>query len=207
MRALHVVCIDLEFGLGEELAVLVQEQRLADLVTVGLLRARLHEYLALEDAGGAVLRSTFLKTWRLSQATASWVTKIGIVVVERAVVAVAERRARDMRDRLVAGDIRSICIRSGSSDAVHRQGEALVDARLRRQPGEHVRDRAAFVIAALRADMMEARRRRRRRSPCTLLNRAAAGPVSRSGQFRSRPRSRTHVVQHRVARRNRDACR
>ncbi len=50
--------LDLELRLGIELCVVVQQQRLADLVAVRLLRAPFHQDLALKDS----LRSTFLKT-------------------------------------------------------------------------------------------------------------------------------------------------
>ena len=49
VAALHVVGVDLELGLGQELARLVEQQPLADLVAVGLLRPGLHQDLALED--------------------------------------------------------------------------------------------------------------------------------------------------------------
>ena len=50
VAAHHVVGVDLELGLGEELARLVEQQPLADLVAVGLLRPGLHQDLALEHA-------------------------------------------------------------------------------------------------------------------------------------------------------------
>jgi hypothetical protein len=54
VRAGHVVGVDLQLRLGLELAVVVQQQRLADLVAVGLLRVGLHQDLALEHARSAV---------------------------------------------------------------------------------------------------------------------------------------------------------
>ena len=54
MAADHVVGIDLELGLGVELRLLRQHERLRHLLAVGLLRVGAHDHLALEDAARAV---------------------------------------------------------------------------------------------------------------------------------------------------------
>ena len=47
MAAFHVVGVDFQLGLGQKLAVPVQQKRLADLIAIGLLRALFDQNLAL----------------------------------------------------------------------------------------------------------------------------------------------------------------
>ena len=101
MAALDVVGVDLELGLGEELARLVEQQALADLVAVGLLRPGLTRILPWKTPV-APARSTFLNTCRLSQPDGAVGDEDGVVVEE---VAVADAGAGDVRDRVVAGHL------------------------------------------------------------------------------------------------------
>ena len=72
MRAGHVIGIDFELRFCQKLAVIIEQQRLADLVAIGLLRPAFTKILPW-NTPTAPLRKTFLNTWRLSQFTASWV--------------------------------------------------------------------------------------------------------------------------------------
>jgi hypothetical protein len=106
VRAFHVVGVDLEFGLGEELRVIVQKQRLADLVAVGLLRAGLHEDLALEHARRAVAEH-LLEDLPAFAGHRVMGHEDGVVVVE---VTVADAGAGDMRHGLVAGELHHLLV-------------------------------------------------------------------------------------------------
>ncbi len=74
-----------------------------------------------------------------------------VVVVE---IAIAHAGAGDMRLRVVAGQFHDAFV--AGHHAVDGQREAL-EHRLRPEPGKDMRRGAAFVIAALRAHVMEAR--------------------------------------------------
>jgi len=59
VRTGHIICINLKLGLSEELAILIQQKRLRNLVAVGFLRAFLNEDLALKHARGPVAQDLF----------------------------------------------------------------------------------------------------------------------------------------------------
>ena len=194
VRALHVVGVDLELGLGEELAVLVEQQRLADLVAVGLLRRRASRGSCPGRRRPRRRCSTFLNTCRLSQRGGAVGDEDGVVVVE---VAVADAGAGHMRRRRRRRSARrrTRCASAGRSTVSVKDLNRLSRA----EPREDRRRRPPLVVAALRADMVEggavadldldhlveARGRRRRSRAASGRRRGRAG--SRGGS--ARPRS------------------
>jgi hypothetical protein len=150
VRAFDVVGVDLELGLGEELRGLVEQEALADLVAVGALGAGLDQDLALEDADRAAVEHLLEDLPALAVGGAVG-DEDGVVVVEGAVADAGPRqvggavRAGELDDMLVAGEA-----------AVGGQGEGL-ERRALAEPGEERGEGGALVVAALGADVVEAR--------------------------------------------------
>ena len=77
----------------------------------------------------------------------------GVVVMKLAVAAIAQSRTRDMRAGPVTNNLDHAFIPRHLAIGGQREG---LEQRPRPDPGEAVRDRAAFMVASLGADMMEA---------------------------------------------------
>ena len=54
MRTGHVIGIDFKLRFCQKLAVIIQQQRLADLIAIGFLRPGFHQYFALEHTDRAI---------------------------------------------------------------------------------------------------------------------------------------------------------
>ena len=59
MRANHVICVDFQLRLGQKLAVFIQQKRLANLITIGFLRARFDKDFTLKNANSPVPQDFF----------------------------------------------------------------------------------------------------------------------------------------------------
>ena len=103
VAALHVIGVDLKLRLAEELAVLVQKQRLADLVAIGFLRPWLDKDLALKNALGTVLEH-FLEHLTAFATLGGVGDEHGVVMVEITAIRIAEHRG-DMSHRIVADNV------------------------------------------------------------------------------------------------------
>ena len=148
MAALHVIGIDFQLGLGEELAVFVQKKALADLIAVRLLRTRLDQDLALKDAGRAV-HQHLLEHLPAFARLGPMGDEHGVVVME---IAVAHRRPGQMGTGIRTGQVDHRLVPGQA--AIRGKGKGP-QFRLRTQPGEKMGHRAAFVVAALQADVVE----------------------------------------------------
>jgi hypothetical protein len=172
VRALHVVGVDLELWLGEELASARRGGAPGELVAVGLLRAGLDEDLALEDAGGARAQD-LLEDLAAFAGLARMGHEDGVVVVE---VAVADRSPRDMRLGVVAQEL--------DDDLV--AGEDAIEGEREGTESERSATRAKIWVAVRRWWSRPWVRTWWRIPPSatstsvTLLKRAAAGPLSSS---------------------------
>ena len=149
MAASHVIGVNLQLWLGEELAVIIQKQRLADLVAVGFLCALFDEDFALKHADGTVAQHLFehLPAFAIHRVMGD---EDRVVMVKHPV---AHSRTGHGGHRVVAGQLDHAFI--AGQHAIGSQGEGFERA-FSTKPGEDMRRRAPLMVTALGADMVEA---------------------------------------------------
>mmetsp|Transcript_18144 Transcript_18144/g.28189 ORF Transcript_18144/g.28189 Transcript_18144/m.28189 type:complete len:595 (-) Transcript_18144:429-2213(-) len=189
MRTDHVIGVDLKLGLGQKLAVIVQEQGLADLVAIGLLRARLDQDLALKHAHGPVAQHL------LEHLTAFAAQRImgdehGVIVMK---VTVANTGPSHMSDGIVARQLDHAII--AGEPPVHGQRKAFEGA-FGAQTGKDMGRSMAFMIPALRPHMVEGCRISHVNFHHLVEPRGSRAGFQH-GQFRARIQL-DHVVQNRL---------
>ena len=98
-----VIGVDLKLRLGQELAVIIQQKRLTDLIAIGFLRAFLDQNFALEHARGPVAQ------YLLEDLTALTIQRImgdehSVIVVK--IRAIADTNTGNMGHRIIADDFK-----------------------------------------------------------------------------------------------------
>ena len=151
MAAFNIVGIDLKLWLGQKLAVVIQQKRLADLIPISLLRTFFDQDLALKHPNRPVFEH-FFKHLTAFAPLGRVGDKDGVVVMKRPV---AHGSARDMCLGVMAcKSDHGLVARQG---AIGGEGERFKQ-RLCRKMGENMGDGVAGQIAALGADVMKAGR-------------------------------------------------
>ena len=148
MRTGHVIGIDFQFRFGQKLTVLIQQERLTDLIAIRFLCAGFDEDLALKHARCPVAQD-FLEHLPAFAALRIMGDEHRVVLME---IPITHSGPRHMRHRVITHQFDHTFI--ACHHAVGGQGKGFEEA-LRPQPGKNMRGRLSLVIAALGTDMMK----------------------------------------------------
>ena len=148
MRANHVICIDFQLRLGQKLTVTVQEQRLTDLIAIGLLSIFLDQNFALKHANSTIAQHFFehLSTF----ATQCIMSDENCVIVVK--ITVTDCRTGHMGHGVITGQFNHALV---ACQQTVRPQRKRFEYTFCPQAGEQMRHQATAMIRTLRPYVMK----------------------------------------------------